>query len=78
MRDQRLRPVATDRKPIHRNEAHMQQNDQTLNPGDEGSPDAPGVGEDTCTVCSGTGQVEGHRCGLCNGTGKILQGIGGG
>lgn len=49
-----------------------------LNPGDEGPPDAPGVGEDLCSACNGTGSVEGQRCTVCNGTGKVLQGVGGG
>lgn len=52
--------------------------DTPLNPGDEGPPDAPGVGEDQCGVCRGTGMVEGHPCMVCGGTGKVLQGIGGG
>jgi hypothetical protein len=56
----------------------MEHDTAPLNPADEGPPDVPGVGEDTCQVCRGTGQVEGQRCSLCNGTGKVLQGIGGG
>ncbi|WP_321864861.1 hypothetical protein [Burkholderia cenocepacia] len=48
------------------------------NAGDEGPADAPGIGEDTCRVCRGTGRVEGQPCVVCGGTGKILQGIGGG
>ncbi|WP_322102457.1 hypothetical protein [Paraburkholderia sp. J41] len=52
--------------------------DEPLNPGDEGPPDAPGVGEDTCGACHGTGLVEGQRCAVCGGTGKVMQGIGGG
>ncbi|WP_269502073.1 hypothetical protein [Burkholderia sp. IMCC1007] len=55
-----------------------QREDTPLNPGDEGPPDAPGVGEDLCTVCRGTGLVEGQACTVCGGTGKVLQGIGGG
>lgn len=56
----------------------MQQNDPPLNPGDEGEPDAPGVGEDLCRACQGTGKVEGAQCAICGGTGKVLQGVGGG
>ncbi|WP_087736677.1 hypothetical protein [Paraburkholderia piptadeniae] len=52
--------------------------DTPLNPQDEGPPDAPGVEEDVCRACRGTGAVEGRRCSVCNGTGKVLQGIGGG
>jgi hypothetical protein len=53
-------------------------NETPLNPGDEGPLDAPGVGEDNCGACSGTGTVEGVRCAVCGGTGKVAQGIGGG
>ncbi|KVR46602.1 hypothetical protein [Burkholderia multivorans] len=52
--------------------------EEPLNPGDEGPPDAPGVGEDLCGACHGTGMVEGRPCTVCGGTGKVLQGIGGG
>ncbi|MCA8232735.1 hypothetical protein [Burkholderia cenocepacia] len=48
------------------------------NAGDEGPAGAPGISEDTCRVCRGTGRVEGQPCTVCGGTGKILQGIGGG
>ncbi|SDD17201.1 hypothetical protein [Paraburkholderia lycopersici] len=54
------------------------ENPTPLNPGDQGPPDAPGVGEDLCSACHGTGLVEGQRCAVCGGTGKVLQGIGGG
>jgi RecJ-like exonuclease len=47
-------------------------------PGDEGPPDAPGVGETPCQACRGTGTVEGQPCTVCGGTGRVLQGIGGG
>ncbi len=56
----------------------MQPDETPAKPGDEGPPDAPGVGEDVCRACRGTGIVEGERCSECNGTGKVLQGIGGG
>ncbi|ACC75427.1 conserved hypothetical protein (plasmid) [Paraburkholderia phymatum STM815] len=59
-------------------ESDMQPDQSPLSPGDEGPPDAPGIGEDTCRACHGTGSVEGQRCSVCNGTGKVLQGIGGG
>ena len=49
-----------------------------LNPGDEGPAEAPGVGEDICGACRGTGLVEGQRCTVCGGTGKVMRGIGGG
>ena len=56
----------------------MQENQEPSNPGDEGPQDAPGVGEDICRVCRGTGMVEGQPCTICGGTGRVLQGIGGG
>jgi RecJ-like exonuclease len=56
----------------------MQQDNQPQNPGDEAPPDAPGVGEDICPACKGTGKVEEMQCTVCGGTGKVLQGIGGG
>ncbi|MEM5403873.1 hypothetical protein [Paraburkholderia unamae] len=53
-------------------------NEGPLNPGDEGPPDAPGVGEDLCGACHGTGLVEGERCAVCAGSGRVMRGIGGG
>jgi hypothetical protein len=55
-----------------------QRSEEPLNPGDEGSSNAPGVGEDLCQACHGSGMVEGGPCSVCGGTGKVLQGIGGG
>ena len=49
-----------------------------LNPADEGPADAPGIGEEVCGACHGTGLVEGQRCAVCGGTGKVVRGIGGG
>jgi hypothetical protein len=63
--------------PNPKQEDVMQPDRQPLAPGDEGPPDAPGVGEDLCARCHGTGMVEGKRCEVCGGTGKLLQGIGG-
>jgi hypothetical protein len=45
-----------------------------LNPGDEGPPDAPGVGEDICQACRGAGTVEGTRCAVCGGTARCCRG----
>ena len=51
----------------------------TLNPGDEGPPDAPGVDEDTCRRCHGNGTLDsGEDCPDCGGLGLIQHGIGGG
>jgi hypothetical protein len=63
---------------VRHKEVHVQADQGPLSPGDEGPPDAPGVGEDLCTVCDGTGMVNGERCSICGGTGNVLQGIGGG
>jgi hypothetical protein len=54
------------------------ENEAPLNPGDEGPPESPGVGEDVCGACRGQGTVDGKQCAVCGGTGKVLQGIGGG
>lgn len=59
-------------------EQQEQQDNEPLNPGDEAPRRTPGVGEDICRVCHGTGKVEGTQCTVCGGTGKVLQGIGGG
>ena len=53
--------------------------DQTpLSPGDEGSQDAPGTGENLCPDCNGSGRLEGRACPTCDGSGKVIEGIGGG
>jgi len=47
------------------------------NPGDQGAPGTPGVGENVCRVCSGTGKVAGAECPTCGGTGVVLEELGG-
>ena len=47
------------------------------NPGDEAPPGTPGIGEDVCPECHGTGRIRGVRCENCGGTGKIVRAIGG-
>ena len=49
-----------------------------LNPGDQGEPGTPGVGENVCPECKGTGRIGAASCQTCGGTGKIMEGIGGG
>ena len=50
-----------------------------LNPGDEASPGTPGVGEDICDQCGGSGKLaNGNRCSACGGSGRVMRGIGGG
>lgn len=51
---------------------------EPLNPGDEGQEGAPGVGENVCRVCGGTGKLQGRECANCGGTGVVEEGIGGG
>ena len=57
-------------------------NEQTgkpLSPGDEAAAGTPGTGEDTCTVCKGSGKAaDGKQCPNCGGTGVVTEGIGGG
>jgi hypothetical protein len=53
--------------------------DQTkLNPGDQGEAGTPGVGENVCPECKGSGRIGAASCQNCGGTGKIMEGIGGG
>ena len=49
-----------------------------LNPGDQGEAGTPGVGENVCPDCKGSGRVGAASCQNCGGTGKIMEGIGGG
>ena len=46
-------------------------------PGDQAAPDAPGVGENTCPACGGSGEIENGECPNCLGTGIVIEGIGG-
>ena len=49
----------------------------TLNPGDEGAPGTPGVAENTCRECGGTGKINAQPCQKCGGTGIVQEGISG-
>ena len=51
--------------------------DETLNPGDVAAPGTPGTGENLCSICSGSGHLDGQECAECGGTGKVIEGIGG-
>jgi len=53
------------------------QDQPKLNPGDAGPPGTPGIGENVCRVCNGSGKVGGAECPTCGGTGKVLVEIGG-
>ena len=48
-----------------------------LNPGDAGAPGTPGVAENVCPECRGSGKIESRSCPTCGGTGKVQEGIGG-
>ncbi|MBW3559514.1 MAG: hypothetical protein KY449_07055 [Proteobacteria bacterium] len=57
----------------------MTDQEPVLNPGDDAAEGTPGVGENTCRVCRGTGRLEGGaQCQTCGGTGVVEEGIGGG
>lgn len=47
-------------------------------PGDAAAPGTPGVGENVCPDCRGTGRLDTAPCPTCAGTGKVQDGIGGG
>jgi hypothetical protein len=51
---------------------------EPLHPGDDAPEGAPGVGENTCRVCAGTGRLNDQPCANCGGTGVVEEGIGGG
>ena len=57
----------------------MTDQEPVLNPGDDAAEGTPGVGENTCRMCRGTGRLEGGaQCQTCGGTGVVEEGIGGG
>ncbi|MBW3655786.1 MAG: hypothetical protein KY444_06745 [Gemmatimonadetes bacterium] len=56
----------------------MTDQDPALSPGDDAPEDTPGVGENLCPACSGSGRVQGRECPTCLGAGKVVEGIGGG
>jgi DnaJ-class molecular chaperone len=48
-----------------------------LNPGDQGQPGTPGMAENVCRECSGTGKLGATECPNCGGTGKVMEEMGG-
>jgi hypothetical protein len=46
-------------------------------PGDEAPPGTPGAGENICSACGGSGQLDGAACQTCGGTGKVIEEVGG-
>ena len=55
----------------------VQQEGTKLNPGDEGDPSTPGMAENVCRKCNGTGKIGGVECPICGGTGVVLEEMGG-
>ena len=53
-------------------------NTDGTNPGDEAAPGTPGIGENLCRLCNGTGKQDGDTCPECGGTGKVIEGLAGG
>lgn len=49
-----------------------------LAPGDEAPVGTPGVGEDLCPTCAGSGRLGEGACPDCAGTGVVEKAIGGG
>ena len=49
-----------------------------LNPGDDAPEGTPGVAENLCRVCGGSGRLGEAACSTCGGTGVVEEGIGGG
>lgn len=45
--------------------------------GDEAPPGTPGIGENVCPHCGGSGEHEGRTCPVCGGSGKVIEGIDG-
>ena len=56
----------------------MDDDANTMKPGDEAEPGTKGTGDDICPVCGGTGKKDGSECAECSGTGIITRAIGGG
>lgn len=48
-----------------------------LNPGDQAPPGTPGVGENLCRDCKGSGRIGDKPCPTCGGTGTVLEELGG-
>ncbi|MGO4570924.1 hypothetical protein [Microvirga sp. 2TAF3] len=48
-----------------------------LNPGDQAPPRTPGIGENICRECQGSGRIGTKPCPNCGGTGVVLEEIGG-
>ena len=55
----------------------VQQNEPKLNPGDQGELGTPGIGENVCRECKGTGKIGAVECPTCGGTGVVKEEIGG-
>lgn len=49
-----------------------------MEPGDDAPAGTPGVGENVCSRCNGSGEIDGEPCPNCGGSGVVEKGIGGG
>jgi hypothetical protein len=56
----------------------VRQEGTKLNPGDEGDLGTPGMAENVCRECKGTGKIGAVECPICGGTGVVYEEIGGG
>ena len=57
----------------------MTDQEPALNPGDDAPEGTPGVGENLCRACNGSGRLQGGaECPTCLGTGVVEEGVGGG
>ncbi len=55
----------------------VNQDGTKLNPGDQGQPDTPGMAENVCPKCKGSGKLGAEECPNCGGSGKVLEEMGG-
>jgi hypothetical protein len=51
--------------------------DEPMHPGDVAPEGTPGTGQNICTECNGTGDVDGAACPNCDGLGTVIEAIGG-
>lgn len=48
-----------------------------LGPGGDTSAQQEGAGENLCSACSGSGQVNGQQCQTCGGSGVVVEPLSG-
>jgi hypothetical protein len=57
--------------------SEMSDMNDVTRPGDEAPADSAAAGEDICSRCNGSGELEGRTCPACGGEGVVMAGIGG-